>query len=186
MRRGRRPGPSTTREALLETARQKFAEAGYGGTSIRAIAADAGVDPALAVHFFGSKENLFREAIGWPFDPSQVAQRIQEGPGSFGERLARTFLEIWEEPRTRRPLLAVLRGAMNHEQSAILLRQFLGEQLFVVVGEPFDVELAVSHLLGVALLRHVLQIEPLASASIESIVAQVAPTIDRYFSSSPR
>lgn len=192
MPRGRRPGTSTTRNAILEAARRKFAEAGYDRTSIRAIADEAGVDPALAVHFFGSKESLFREALGWPFDPDLAAERILGSgsgtePGRLGERLARFFLEMWENPDTRRSLLAVLRGAMTHEESARLLREFLGQQIYRrltdsdgAAPDAFQVELAASHLIGIALFRYGLELEPIASRSVDSIVECIAPALDRY------
>ncbi len=190
MQRGRRPGPSTTRERLLEAARRRFAEAGYDRTSIRAIAADAGVDPALAVHFFGSKEELFRAALAWPLDPAEMARRIASGGrGSLGERLARTFLGLWEDPRTRQPLLALLRSAMTHEQSAALLREFVRSQLFSRIGELVEgpdrelrIDLAASQLIGMAVLRHVLRVEPLASTPEEALVERLAPVLDRHLS----
>ena len=190
MPRGRRPGPSTTRTAIVDVARRKFAEAGYARTSLRAIAVEAGVDPALVAHFFGSKDNLFREVLGWPFDPALAAERIAGAGierGRFGERLARFFLETWDDPATGQPLLAVLRGALTHDESARLLREFLGRQLFAQLGrlrsDPPDqvqVQLAASHLVGIAVLRYGLRLEPIASVSIDHLVEQVAPALDRY------
>src|SRR5436309_7394484 len=75
-RTGRRPGPSTTRATILEAARRRFADRGYDATSIRAIAAGAGVDPGVVMHFFGSKDALFQAAVGWPFDPARPAAQI--------------------------------------------------------------------------------------------------------------
>lgn len=190
MQRGRRPGPSRTRDALIEAARRRFAETGYAGTSLRAIAGEAGVDPALVTHFFGSKENLFREVLGWPFDPAVAAERIAGAsaePGRLGERLARFFLETWDAPTTGPSLLAVLRGALSHHESARLLREFLWQQMFSQLArrlenppDPFQVQLAASHLIGIAVLRYGLELEPIASASIDSLVEQVAPTLDGY------
>lgn len=188
MPRGRRPGPSTTRDALVEVARRRFAKAGYAGTSLRAIAAEAGVDPALVAHFFGSKENLFRETLGWPFDPAQAAERIASpGAGGLGERMARLFLETWDDPATGGPLLAVLRGALTHDESARLLREFLGQQLFAQLArvrarspDLLPVQLAASHMVGVAVLRYGLRLEPIASASVDHLVEQVAPVLERY------
>src|SRR5262245_22737163 len=190
MPRGRRPGPSRTRDALVEAARRSFAKTGYDGTSLRTIAAEAGVDPALVVHFFGSKEHLFREVLAWPFDPALAVERIVgtgAEPGRLGERLARTFLEMWDDPSTGRPLLAVLRGALTHEESARLLREFIGHQVLgqLIQRSPrppdmFQVQLALSHLIGIATLRYGLELEPIRSASIDSIVEHVAPALDRY------
>jgi AcrR family transcriptional regulator len=190
MPRGRRPGTSTTRQALIEAARRRFADTGYGGTTIRTIAADAGVDPALAVHFFGSKRNLFREALAWPFDPEAAVAGLAGAAGTAGERIARFFLETWDAPDTGPALVAVLRGALTHEESARLLREFLGRQVFgrmadagVVGSGPLGTELAAAHLVGIAVCRYGLGLEPIASAPIDELVARVAPELDRYLSS---
>jgi AcrR family transcriptional regulator len=188
MPRGRRPGPSGTREALIEAARARFAESGYDGVSLRSIATDVGVDPALAIHFFGSKEKLFREALGWPFDPSEVALRvIGSADGLVGDRLARVFLGLWEDPATGRPLQALIRSAMTHEQAARLLREFLEGLLFRRLAQGLQgpdrdlrINLAASQLIGVAILRHVLVIEPLASAGIDDLVARLAPALNSH------
>src|ERR1700681_871588 len=108
-RTGRRPGPSTSRAAILDAARRHFAAAGYDATSLRAIAADAGVDAAVVLHFFGSKAALFREVVGWPFDPDQVVRHLAAtGAESVGARFARFFLGVWEDPVTSAPLAALL------------------------------------------------------------------------------
>jgi AcrR family transcriptional regulator len=187
MPRGRRPGTSTTREAVLEAARRRFAEVGFDVASIRTIAAAAGVDPALVLHHFGSKEHLFREAVAWPFDPSALERVILDGGSAgLGERLARVFFQQWDDAATWGSLLAVLRSALTHAESATLLRQFLRDQLLrrlanVLEGADRDlrVELAAAHLLGVAIVRHLLQLEPLASASVDDLAARLGPALDR-------
>src|SRR5579871_6660414 len=188
-RTGRRPGPSTSRAAILAAARRRFAEEGYNATSLRAIAADAGVDPGVVLHFFGTKDGLFQAAVGWPIDPTRLAERVVGDDGRVsGERLARTFLSIWDEPATRASLEAVLRSAMSHPASARLLREFVVYQLFArlagSLGGPdaaLRANLAAAQLIGVAILRYIVQIEPIASASLESLVTWLAPTLDRYF-----
>ena len=187
-RTGRRPGPTTTRAALVVAARRRFAEGGFAGTSIRAIAADAGVDPAVALHFFNSKEGLFRAAIGWPFDPAPVLARLLEvEPAELPVALARTFLGFWDDPTTGAALSALLRSAMTHEPTAALLRRFVGEQLFAGVARRLTgpdtalrVELAAAQLVGVAVLRHILRVEPIASAPTEELVAWLGPALSRY------
>lgn len=172
---------------MLEAARHRFAEAGYDGASIRGIAGAAGVDPALVLHFFGTKENLFREAVAWPFDPSALdAVILGDGRGGLGERLARVFLQQWDDPATRRSLLAVLRGALTHEESATLLRRFLRDLLLRRLADVLEgsdqtlrVELAAAHLLGVAIVRHLLQLEPLASTPAADLAARLGPALDR-------
>jgi AcrR family transcriptional regulator len=155
---------------------------------MRAIAAAAGVDPSVVVHFFGSKDGLFRAAVGWPFDPTGIAHEVQtRGKGDLGTGLARTFLSYWDDPGTRPSLLALLRSAMSHETSAVLLREFLGRQLFsqvaTVVGRPPDpirVDLAAGQLIGVAVLRYGLRIEPIASQTIDELVTWLAPVLNHY------
>jgi AcrR family transcriptional regulator len=187
-RTGRRPGPSSSRGAILAAARRRFAAAGYDAASLRAIAADAGVDPAVVVHFFGSKEGLFRAAVGWPFDPARVAAELTgPGPARVSERLARAFIGFWEDPATHTPLLALLRSAMTHEDSAGLLREFVVRQLFSQVTGLLDgprvelrVDLASAQLIGLAVLRYALRIEPLASAAADELVAWLTPALARY------
>jgi AcrR family transcriptional regulator len=189
-RSGRRPGPTSSRTAILQAARHRFADAGYDATSIRAVAADAGVDPAVVVHFFGSKHGLFQAAVGWPFDPAHVATQLLGSaapPASLGVRVARTFFHFWEDPVTRAPLLAVLRSGMTHAASATLLREFVARDLFGHITGLLDgpqpelrVDLASAQLIGVAVLRYALQIEPLASASIDELVRWLGPTLNGY------
>jgi AcrR family transcriptional regulator len=185
-RTGRRPGPSTTRAAILEAARRQFAATGYDATSLRVIAADAGVDPGVLLHFFGSKASLFRAVVGWPFDPERVGpELIQPGRPGVGARLARTFFEYWEDPTTGAALAALMRSAMTHAESAALLSEFVAHELFArlvgLVDGPdatLRVELAAGQLVGVALLRYILRVEPLASAPIEDLVRWLAPALD--------
>src|SRR5215210_7831557 len=107
-RPGRRGGDSGTRAAILDAARRLFAERGFDGTSIRAVAARAGVDPALVHHFHGSKASLFAASLDLPLDPTAVISRIvREDPEGAGERLARFFLSVWDDPVARAPLLAL-------------------------------------------------------------------------------
>src|SRR5262249_39080076 len=154
-RTGRRPGPSTTRAAILRAARRRFAEAGYDATSLRAVAADAGVDPGVVLHFFGSKDGLFQAAVGWPIDPARIVSQVAApGPEPLASRVARAFLELWEDPDTRASLMAVVRSAMTHEAAANLLREFVVHLLMArvvgLVGEAdaeLRISLAASHLI---------------------------------------
>jgi AcrR family transcriptional regulator len=151
------------------------------------------VNAALVLHFFGSKEALFREAIAWPFDVADLAPHLlAAGPGGLGRRLVRTFFTLWDAPETGRPLLALLRSAMGDEDFARLLREFAMTQLFRPLADAIAgpdpelrVELCASHLLGVALLRYVLRAEPVASASIDELVTRVGPALDGYLAPAP-
>ena len=116
-RGGRRAGDSGTREAILDAARPPFAEHGYDGATIRGIAADAGVDPALVHHFYGTKERLFAAAMRLPVVPSEVltaafaevAGGAGSGPGGLGEHLVRMALTVWERTEVRGVFLGLLR-----------------------------------------------------------------------------
>lgn len=182
---GRRPGQSGSRDVLLATARRLFAEKGYDGASVRDIASAAGVDPAMIRHYFGGKANLFRATVGWPFEPEQLRDRIVDGdPVGLAEGLTRVFFDAWEHPDTRAPLLAILRGAATHDDSAALVRQFIERRLYPQIagelsgpGAELRVDLAMAQLLGIAYLRHVLRIEPLASESVEQLIARAIPVV---------
>jgi AcrR family transcriptional regulator len=183
---GRRPGNPDTRNEIVATARRLFAESGYEKTSVRDIAAAAGVDPALIRHYFGSKAELFRSTVGWPLTPADLIARITGG-GEIGARLTRVFFEAWERPDSRAPLLAILRGAATHEESTTLVRQFMQNQLYPQLAKALQgrdtelrIDLAIAQLLGIAYLRHVLQVEPIASASLDELVARVTPVITAH------
>ncbi|MET8328428.1 TetR family transcriptional regulator [Streptomyces sp. NPDC005181] len=180
-------GPGA-RERILEAARTEFAERGYDKTSIRGIAKEAGVDAALVHHYFGTKDEVFAAAIEVSFEPALVIPAIlSSGTDGLGERLARYFIGVWENPASRAPLLAILRSALTHEAAAKVLRGFVLRRLLERVAEALEVpdatfraELAASHMIGIVMLRYVIKAEPLASAEPEKIVAMVAPTLQRY------
>jgi AcrR family transcriptional regulator len=187
-RSGRRPAGSGTREAILDAARAAFTQHGYDKASIRQIAREAGVDPALVHHYFGTKQGVFTEAMHFPFDPAVIVPQIWSGDRSqVGERLARLFLTIWEDKQARDPILALVRSAMTNEQAAAMLREFVSEALVARVARKLDVPdaelrppLVASQLVGLVLLRYIIKLEPLASADPETLVAAVAPTVQRY------
>ncbi|MET4926493.1 TetR family transcriptional regulator, partial [Streptomyces sp. PSRA5] len=180
-------GPGT-RERILEAARTEFAERGYDKTSVRGIAKVAGVDPALVHHYFGTKEEVFGAAIEVSFEPALVVPTLLTGgKDGIGERLARYFISVWENPVSRAPLLAIVRSALTNEAAAALLRKFLLRRLLERIAVELDVpdptlraELAASHMIGIALLRYVIKAEPLASVDTEEIVRMVSPTLQRY------
>ncbi|MGW8361302.1 TetR/AcrR family transcriptional regulator [Streptomyces wedmorensis] len=180
-------GPGA-RERILDAARAEFAERGYDKASVRGIARAAGVDPALVHHYFGTKDEVFAAAIEVSFEPASVVPAIVAGPrDAIGERLARFFIGVWENPVSRAPLLATVRSALTHEAAAKVLRTFVLRRLLERIAAELDVpepalraELAASQMIGVVIMRYVIKVEPLASADPEAIVAQVAPTLQRY------
>lgn len=187
-RTGRRPGGSGTRDDILHAARKLFAERGYSGATIRAIAQEAGVDGALIHHFFASKGGVFAAAIEDTFGPSEMLPPVlQAGVEGMGERLVRTFLNKWEEPTTDQQLLAVLRSAVSNDEAAQLLRKFLTQELLGRIGQALqgeDAELRATligaQLVGVAFLRYVMGYGPIAQMPTESLVHLLSPTIQRY------
>ncbi|MFG2867593.1 TetR family transcriptional regulator [Streptomyces sp. NPDC048338] len=180
-------GPGA-RERILEAARAQFAERGYDKTSVRGIAKAAGVDAALVHHYFGTKDEVFAAAIEVSMEPATIVPAVLgEGTEGIGERLARYFIGVWENPASRAPLLAIIRSALTHEAAAKVLRGFVLRRVLERVAADLDVpnpkfraELAASHMIGIAMMRYVLQVEPLASADPEEIVELVAPTLQRY------
>ena len=186
-RTGRRPGVTATRERILAAARERFADAGWDGTTIRAIAAEAAVDPALVLHYFGSKEGVFRAAIEFPLDPATVVPRLlAPGLDGLGERMVRFFIDVWDSPDGR-PLLSVIRSAVTSEQAAQLLREFISREVLGRVAAALEVDqprlrasLAGSQLVGLAMIRYVVKLDPIASADPETLATWAGPTLQRY------
>lgn len=191
--RGRPPrdegaGPGT-RERILSSARAEFAGRGYDKASIRAIARGADVDPALVHHYFGTKEQVFGAAVEGALAPVlKVPDALAAStPDGLGEAVARTFLDVWENPETCEPLVAIVRSAVSNEQAAAVFRGLITKNLMsrvagqVSVPDPeLRVELAATQLVGAALLRYVIKIEPLASRPVEDVVARIAPIVQRH------
>ena len=174
---------------MLAAARAAFAERGYDGASIRGIATAAGVDPALVHHYFGTKDALFLAAVQAPADPDEFLPEVLAAPpDERGAAVVGMVLRVWDGPG-RSAVLALVRSAVNHEWSARLLREFVLTKIVRrVVGSlempPEEREargaLVASQVAGLVLMRYVLQLEPLASASREEVVAAVGPTVQRY------
>ncbi|GAB3186182.1 TetR family transcriptional regulator [Micromonospora palomenae] len=188
-RTGRRPGNPDTRQAILAAARTTFAERGFDAASIRVIAAAAGVDPALVHHYFGSKEELFRATVEIPLDPAALLPVVLAGGADgVGERLVRTFLGVWDSPAGK-AAMALLRSAVNNDWTARLLREFLVTQVLRRVLDHLDVppaelplrgSLVATQMIGLAMMRYVIRLEPVASAAPETLVAAIGPTVQRY------
>ena len=187
-RTGRRKGNPGTREAILAAARDAFAERGYDKATIRQIAAGAVVDPALVHHYFGTKEQLFLATVEAPFDPTKLLPEILGGGvDGLGERLVRTFLRVWDSPAGA-AAAALLRTAVSSEWTVRLIREFLVTQILrraaPLLGRPKDgglrATLVASQMVGLAMARYILKLEPLASTPPEVVVAAVAPNVQRY------
>ena len=187
-RGGRRPGESDTREAILTAARNGFAELGYDRATIRGVAAAAGVDPALVIHYFSSKDELFGAALELPVRPAEIfARGAAAGPDQLGATIVRTFLEAWEPPETRVRLMAMLRSAMTNDAAMAMIRDLLVREVFGPITQALGVPdaqlratLVGSQFVGLAIMRFIARLEPLASASVDELVAAIGPTVQRY------
>ena len=187
-RSGRRPGTPETRDAILDVARRGFATRGYDATSLRGIAGEAGVDPALVIHYFGSKEGVFVAATGLPADLPALFASLAELPA--GERiraLAEGYLRFADSDDSRNAMIALVRSAVSNDRAATMLREFMTAQLLPVIAGLTDqpdaqlrASLVAAQLIGIAVLRHIVKVEPLARATRDEIVALVVPVIEQY------
>ena len=186
-RTGRRSGATQTRDQIAAAARAQFAEVGFERATFRSIAAAAGVDPALIVHFYGSKEALFREVMQLPASVSAALAAIAEVPREdLGRRFAELVLRVLEDPATRPIVLGRIRCASSHPIAAELVRETVTRdlaRLTAAIGADRPDERAVlvgAHLVGIALARYVVLVEPLASLPVPAVVDLVAPTFQGY------
>jgi AcrR family transcriptional regulator len=164
---------------------------GFTGATIRGIARDAAVDPALVHHYFGTKNQLFAAALELPFDPTQVIPPlVAQGPDGLGERLARTFLGIWDATPGQGPMLAMLRSAVSDPTAALSVRDFLTGVVLQPLsqaagaddGAQLRASLAASQIVGIAVARYVVGLEPLASTPIDELAPLVGAALDRHLS----
>lgn len=194
--RGRRPGGEDTRAAIIAAARSEFAQRGYDGTSMRAVARGAGVDAKLVHHYFDGKSALFAEVLAFPADPAVLVERIAAAPrAQLGETLARVFLSVWDTPEGRQRFAAMFAAAAAEEEHARMVREFVGHEILRRVvttlgaddGRPADggslevrVALGAAQLIGMGVLRYVVRVPALADASVEEIVAVLGPTLQAH------
>jgi AcrR family transcriptional regulator len=188
-RAGRWRTGQQSRKRIADAARARFMRDGYERATVRGIASDAGVDVAMVYYFFGNKEGLFSASVltGPDHPLHQLAELMDEGTDDIGTRLVRRFLERWEAAGDFEPLLTLWRSAAIHPQARKVLHDALAGPMaqrvareFGVLDAELRVELVASHLMGLAFARYQLQIEPMASASVEQLVAMVGSTMHRY------
>jgi len=186
-RSGRRPGPTTTREAIAEAARHQFAELGYDRTTLRGIAGEAGVDVALVARFYGSKDALFREVMALPPAVAEAMAGLADGPTeSVGHRLAEVIVGMLENPRSRSIVLGRIRSASSHPEAAALVRETVTHDIGRLAAAVTDDKpetravLVGSQIVGLALARYVVRVEPLASLPPADVIDYIAPTLQHY------
>lgn len=187
-RRGRPRGGSDSRERILAAAVDEFGERGYEGATIRSIAARAGVDSALVHHYFGTKADLFAEAVGVPMRPDVDVPGILRGPrDEVGERLVRYVLESFERPEVRRRGVMLIRTAIGSKLTTPMLAGFLSRELISRIARSLEVDdgelragLVASQIAGMLIARYVIKLPALTAASVDDLVPRVGATVQRY------
>lgn len=187
-RRGRRQGDPVSRDAVLAAAKARFAADGYEKTTLRAIARDAHVDPSMVLYLFGSKADLFRESLQLIIDPANLVAALEGVGDDVGTRMVRAYLGIWTAPDTAASMRVMLQSATSNTDAHEAFRGFMQNYVLTAVSGVFGggeqarlrAMLAASSLVGVALLRYVMEIPPLATLSEDEVVRLVAPTVTRY------
>ncbi|THV38672.1 TetR family transcriptional regulator [Glycomyces buryatensis] len=189
-RSGRRSGKPDTKAEILTAARALFANEGFESVSMRRIGAEAGVDPSLIHHYFGSKDDLFLAAIELPLDPApEIAAVLKDGGlDGAGERLMRAFVTIWDGPHGDK-LLAVVRSSLSKPSMSFVLKQLFEHRIIKTVNDvlgdqvdhvPARASFIASQIFGLVVARYILKLEPLASLGVDELAETVGPTIDRY------
>ncbi len=181
-----------SRDAVLRAAKQRFAVEGYEKTTLRSIADDARVDPSMVLYLFGSKAELFRESLRLIVDPDALAAAIADGDDDIGTRMVRTYLGIWEHPDTAASMVAMLQSATSNPDAHEAFRAFMQTYVLTAVsgalggGEQARLRamLAATNLVGTAILRYVMRVDPLATLPADAVVTLVAPSVNRYLSAS--
>lgn len=190
--RGPRTGQADTRAAIIAGARQAFEAHGYDTASLRGIARRAGVDARLVHHYFAGKEDLFVAAMALPIQPAELLEQLDDAEGA-GERIVRLFFRVWDSEEGRRSFKALAGAATTNERAATMMREFIKRAVVgraTAIFEGPDAELRATllaaQMAGVAQLRYILRMEPLASASVEEIVRLLAPLAQALRDPKPR
>ena len=187
-RPGRPAGNSDTRDRILASARELFARNGIGNTSIRTVAAAAGVDSALVHHYFGTKEKLFAAAVHIPIDPMEIIGPLREVPvEELGYQIPSKLLPLWDS-ELGAGLVATLRSVIAGSE-VNLFRTFIQDVIAVEIGSRVDdppgsgkirIQFVASQLIGVVMARYILELEPFASLPAERVARTIAPNLQRY------
>lgn len=185
---GRRPGATTTRALIEDAARKQFAELGYDRTSIRSIAKQAEVDPALVKHFFGTKWELFLAVVELPLDPPALIEMVVTGDQALvGHRLATALVHILDDEHRRRPMLSMIRAATSEPAAAVLVREFLTRNVLQPIAERlgaadarYRAALVMSQVVGFTMARYVTALQPLTKRSSDDLIADLGTTFQHY------
>lgn len=187
--RGRRPGNTDTRQSILQAALGLFSRYGYDKVSLRSVAREADVDPALIHHYFDSKADLFtRSVLDIEFNAGAMLTRIMAAPQeTLGRQAVREFIATWRTVGARDRFTAMFRAAVNDDGARRPLIEFLNREIFMKIadaqGHPNAVlraNLAVSALLGLVMARDILEIGPLVTAKEDELVRSVGAALQQY------
>ena len=185
---GRRKGGSDTRVLIEAAARRQFSELGYERTSLRQVALEAEVDPALVSHFYGTKQQLFRAVVQLTFQPTDAMAAIITGaPEQAGLRLAQFVVDLLEREPTRVRVVSVIRAALSEPEAVGMVRDVLTRQVLLPIAQHLDAgdaefraSLVMSQIVGLIMARYIAALEPLAARVPADVVAALAPTLQRY------
>jgi AcrR family transcriptional regulator len=174
-----------TRAAILAAARRRFAADGFERTTIRAIAADAGIDPSMVMRYYGSKDGLFSAAADLDLQLPDLASVPRE---QLGETLVRHWVERWEGGSSDELLIVVFRSAITNEAAAERLRTVFGAQVAKAIATIVDdraeaatrAGLVSTQMLGLALCRYILRLAPVVALDLDTLLATVSDTVQRY------
>lgn len=178
-----------TRSSILAAARKRFAADGFERTTIRAVATDAGIDPSMVMRYYGSKDGLFSAATDVQLHLPDLTDVSRD---DLGEALIRHWVELWEGTLSDQVMIVLLRSAITNEEAAQQLRTIFTDQVMRAVGRVVEdpkeaatrAGLVSSQMLGLALTRYILQLPPVTEMDQETLIAGVAPTIQRYLTGS--
>jgi AcrR family transcriptional regulator len=185
---GRRPGPTTTRTLIEDAAQKLFAEHGYDRTTIRSVARQAGVDPALVTHFFGTKWELFLAVVELAVDPPGLIETVVAGDEArAGHRLATEILDVLDDAQRRLRVVSMIRAATSEPAAAVLVRDFLTRNVLQPIAERLgaaDAEyragLVWSQIVGFTMARYVVALPPLTTRPRDQVIADLAVTFQHY------
>jgi|GEM_PF-369235 len=186
--RGPKAKRGEVRSRILEVAREEFLEKGYEGATVRNVARRAGCDSALVAYYFGAKQRLFRECFNLPMDPAQaVLEQILPGREGAGERLVDFMLTMYEEHLTGETMGVLMRALVTDTATVQRFRNYMRSDVISRVGEELggkneiagSIELAMATLYGVATMRYIIKLEPLASMPRERLLRELAPIVQQ-------
>ena len=184
-RPGRPAGVSTARDDILRVAQARFLRDGYHEATLRAIAEEARVDPALISYHFGSKRGLLGAAMTLGANPAEILADTVGGPlPSLPERLLATLLSAWDDPATGGPLHSFVEAAVSDREVGRLFRELVELEMIPRLAEAIGgadgrrrAAMVACHMAGVVMARYMLRLEPLASMPAAEVVRRVSPSM---------